>query len=436
LLVKIEAENIYIRICCFQTVINMTDERQLVTFEAGEQAKIVKALKGLQSGGALTAFKNLSETIKIVIGMLPKKFIPILQKLSTSYSTTTKTIKVGFADLCAILSKFVIKSWRIIQRGMNKEDKNALITLRNELNTDFKNELAKFVDLSRSDLVNIYSQLLFETPGDKITQLLRRKDALEKRLLRLSENLTNISSEYGANEGKIVSIEYQRKIYGLAIRDSKTAKLDLKAEILELRRQKPYYKNQVQQHRDTRTEERGRFWIFSWKVRDVYIDNGERIARENLNRLLDRIHDLEERLKNWSSDYLTEQMTEATANLPTYKAKRSHLEREHRRLEKWYNGTKKNFSAVIQRMDTIYQSTGTVDIKSIKAVDELCHALQTGSEALISACDKLRTHLATIDLDPNSLVDAVIDALQLINMADEYNDSTKIKDIKLVLALE
>ncbi|CAF3934865.1 unnamed protein product [Rotaria sp. Silwood1] len=369
--------------------------------------------------------------------MLPEKFIPVLQQVCASYSTTTKTIKVGFADLCAILSKFVIKSWRIIQRGMSKEDANALITLGNQLNTDFKNELARFIESSRSDLVNIYSQLLLETAGDKIANLLKERDILEVDLLRRSDELTNKASECGTNQGKIDSIEYEKQISGKAIRDSQTAKLDLKTEIARLKGQINDYNNKVKAHRDYHFEERGSFRIFSWKIRDVHVDNGERIARENLDRLLDRIRVLEERFENLSSSaYLTKQMEEATASLPIYETKKIRLEQEHKELKKLYDQAEQKFHVVIQEIDKICRSAGTTSIKSIQAVDEVCRALQTGSEALISTCDKIRTHLAAIDLDPNALVDSVLDAIQLINMADEYNDTAKIKDIKRVLALE
>ncbi|CAF4206094.1 unnamed protein product, partial [Rotaria magnacalcarata] len=261
--------------------IKMTDERQMVTFNASEQARIVKAIKGLQSDGALTEFKNLSETIKLA-----------------------------------------------------------------------------------------------------------------------------------------------------------TAKLEMNEEITRLKSQISDYEQKVKQNRDTRRKERGRFWIFSWKVQDVHIDNGERIARENLNRLLDRIRVLEKRLNNWSSRSFTEQMKKATTSLSRYETMKIQLEKEHKNLKELYEQTEQKFHVLIQQIDEIYRSTGTANVKSIKTVNELCFALQTGSESLISACNKIRTHLARIDLDPNSLVDAVLDALQLINMGDEYNDSTKIKDIKRVLALE
>ena len=414
----------------------MADEEQIILFDPQHQVEIAKVAKGLQCNGALSTFKNLSETIKIATGMLPERFIPILQQLCASYSETTQVVKVGFADACALLSKFVIKSCRVLQRGMNKEDQNALITLGNQLNTDFQNELSKFIEVSRTDLINIYSQLLLERTGSKMEKLLKERDTLEIDLLRRSAELTNKASECGANQGQIDSIEYEKQIYDKNIRDSDAAKLEIKAEIIKLKGQIPYYKNKIKEHRDHHSVERGSLLIFSWKIREVYIDNGERIARENLERLFDRIRILEERLKNWSNDYLTKQMAAAAACLPKYQANKMQLEQEYKELETVYNQTEEKFQVTIQEIYEMCRSSGTTDIKSIQAVDELCHALQTGSEALRSICDKLRTHLAAIGLDSNSLVQSIIYALQLINMADEYNDTKKIKDIKRLLALE
>ncbi|CAF1451049.1 unnamed protein product [Adineta steineri] len=368
--------------------------------------------------------------------MLPKQFIPVLQKLSASYSTTTKAIKLGFADLCAILSKFVIKSWRMIQRGMTEEDVKSLMAFENQLNTDFKNELAKFIDSSRSDLINIYSQLLLETTGGKFENLLKQKDIFQIDLLRQSAELANKSFERGRIQGKIDSIEYQQKIYDMANRNSKEAKSDMKAEITRLRGQIPEYDEKVKEHRDTHYVERGGIWIFSWKVRDVHIDNGERIARENRNNLMKRIRIFQRRLKNWSDHSLTKQRKNATAYLSQYKAQKSQVEKEYKNLEELYNQTEQKFHVVIQQIDEIYRPTETANVISMKTLDELCLGLQTGSQSLISACEKIQTHLAEIDIEPNSIMDAILDALQLINIADEYNDSTQIKDIKRVLALE
>lgn len=202
---------------------------------------MITIIQTLEPDTSLKGFKNLSETIKIATGMLSQKYVPVLQRLTASYSTTTKAIKVGFADSSATLSKFVIKSWRVIQRGMNKDDENTLILLGNQLNTDFKNELAKFVDVSRSDLVEIYSQLLVETAGDKIEKLLKEKDILEKDLLRRSQELNTVTSEYSNVKAKVDSLKYEKQIYEMAIRDSAAAKLEVKQEIAKLIAQIPEY---------------------------------------------------------------------------------------------------------------------------------------------------------------------------------------------------
>lgn len=413
----------------------MTNERQLITFEANETEKISTGIKRLQHDGTLMAFKNLSEAIKTVTGLLSEKFIPILQNLSASYSTTSHTIKLGLADSSAILSKFVIKSWHIIQRGMNKVDEDALINIGNQLNTGFKNELAKFVNLSTSDLGNIHTELLARAADGNITNLLKEKDDLEIELLRRSEEITNKSFVCGENQGKIDSIKHHNQADSKVIQTSKDEKLEMEAERSRLETQIPDYEENVRKHLDTCSIQRKGIWPFIRKQK-VCQDNGETIARENLNRLRDRINDLERRLKTWSSVNVKKPTKKIPNSLKKYRTKKFKLEKELQKLQQSHDQVKQKFDNVTQQINAIYQLTGTVNVRSIQAVDELSRALENGAQAFISACSKIENHLARIQQYPNELADAVLDALKLINIADEYNDSTKIKDIKQVLGVE
>ncbi|CAF3408304.1 unnamed protein product [Rotaria sp. Silwood2] len=414
----------------------MANERQMVVFEADEQAKITKMIKELHPDSTLIAFNNISNIIKKATGKLPKTVIPIVQQLCNSYSKTTITIKLGFADSCAVLSKFVIKSYCVMQRGMNKDDRKVLIALEKQLNTNIINNLDAFVESSRSELVQIHSELLREAVGAGIAKLLKKKDELESDLLRRLEELTNKASECGTNQGKIESLLFEKQSFEKALANSMGTKEETTAEIVRLKGQILDYEDKVQQHRDTCSEERGSLWIFSWKVRDVHIDNGERIARENLNRLIGRIRDLEQIVHNWSDIDLGQRISDIAAELTIYDAKKIQLENDYMLLKNLYDQVEKNFYATIEEIDKISRSTGTIDVESMKMVDELCLAVQSGQESIVSAYGKMRTHLQVIDVDEDFLVSSVLDALQLINMTDAYMGTTKIQNIKQVLALE
>ncbi|CAF3866817.1 unnamed protein product [Rotaria sp. Silwood1] len=414
----------------------MADERQMVVFEANEQAKVTKMIREIQRDDTLTAFSNISDIIKKATGMLPTDVIPIVQQLCDSYSKTTIVIKVGFADTCALLTKFLIKSYRVMQRGMNEKDEKVLMGIEKQLNTDIITQLEEFVESSRSELVEIQKQLLLKASGDKLTNLLNERDTLEADLLRRSMELANKASECGANQGKIDSLLYEKQMFEKAVTDSVGSKEETMQEIRNLKGQITFYENQVQQHRDTHTEERQHFWWFSWKVRDVHQDNGERLARENLNRLLQRIRDLEGIVNNWSNIDLIKRVTDVKAELGNCEVKKSSLESEHTLLKKLCDQVEKRFYATIEEMEEIYRNSGTRDHNSLIVVGELCVAVQSGQESIVSAYGKLRTHLRAIDIDEDLLVSSMLDALQLMNMADAYMGVTSVQNVRQVLALE
>ncbi|CAF3415147.1 unnamed protein product [Rotaria sp. Silwood2] len=556
----------------------MANERQMVVFEADEQAKITKMIKELQPDSTLIAFKDLSTIMKKAIGMLPTKVIPILQQLCDSYSITRTVIEAGFNNSSGILSEFVIKSWEVTQHGMTKNDQKALITLGNRLNTDIIDNLETFVESSRSELVEIHSQLLLEATGGKVQNLLDKRKELESDFLQLSEQLINKASECGVNQGiidllrltalltkigsaignnqamldalqaaksfsagLIIDWETAKKLSAGFPADWATAKNQVKSGAPKLKRQVRDWKNQVQGHcdnlsekrkslsllsrklpdvqigdmvtnaqknlsklmkrtdlseetddvsesdtnekiidmlqqakesfakvagdwevikdemkavigklkeqihvyktkvqecRDHQSKEQGSFSIFSWKVRDVFVGNGERIIQENVNRLIERTNFLDGIFQNGSIIDLVKGLLDGKAALPLYEAKQIQLEQEHKELKERYDQASKEFYTVVGEIDEICRSTGTANVESMKMVDELCCAVQSGQESIVSTYTLMRIHVSAIYVDPDLLMDSVLDALQVLNIIDGYIGTRKIEDVKRVLALE
>ncbi|CAF1171510.1 unnamed protein product [Adineta ricciae] len=414
----------------------LNTDAHLLKFTRSHQDRIKTVIRELQPDNGLLIFKRLSQVISMATGTLPKKLMPSLQRLSNSHSKTTKRVKDGLAVLSAVLSKFVIKSWWIIQRGMNREDEDALKTLTNQLNITFKDELAKFTELSSKDIFNIYSQLFLERINNDETQkLLEKRRSLDADLSEQKAKLTNKYFEWSANEGQIEYIKDLKRFNDLAILNSKKARLAMRTELSRLKAQIPDYQAKVKPHSGNYTEEPQGIGLLSWNVQTFYIDTGETIARENLNRLLNRIRFLEEKYKNWSSTRLIKQRRKTASELKKYEERKVQLEHEQNEFQKQYNKTKQEFDTIIQQIDRLHLSIRPADTDNTKLVHDLWYALQTGSNTLISACNSIQNHLNIFDVDSKFLVDAVVDALKLINITDEYNDSTMIKDIKRVLEI-
>lgn len=519
----------------------MGGEQQLVKFQAGEQTKIAKMVREMQPDNTLTAFKDLSVIINKAIDMLPIKVIPILQQLRVSYSSTRTTIEVGFTSSSGMFSEFIIKSWQVMQHGMNKNDKKTLMDIGKQLNTIFVNDLDVFVESSRAELVQIQSQLLLEATGGKVQNLLDRRNNLETDFLQLSALLKNKSSECGINQGIIDVLELSAIVskIGIAIRGNETTvdalewvkslikseaiklkehlndpkkkkekqhdcpseggllsrlwqklrnsrighmarsawerfkklmgltdsfdettetpkcstnqgiefsgeftrnmnavKEEIMTVIFKLKEQILEYKNKIQEFRDLRLEERGSFWIFSWKVRDIYAGNIKKTIEENINRLQERTYFVRDIFENGSILDLVKALLDGKESLPFYKAKQIQLERERKEFQVRFDQVSKEFYAVIEEIDEIYRSTGTVNIESMKMVDELCRAVQSGQESITSAYAIMRIHLSAISIDSDLLVASVSYSLQVLNMIDRYLDTTKIEDLKQVLTLE
>jgi hypothetical protein len=542
----------------------MGDKRQLVIFKADEQAKITKMVKEMKPDNSLIAFKDLATTIIKATGMLPTKVIPILQQLRVSYSTIRTTIEVGFTSSSVIISEFVIKSWQVMQHGMNKKAQKALMTVGNQLYTIFIDELAAFVESSRTELVQIQSQLLLEATGGRVQNLLDKRKKLEIDLLQLSALLKNKASECGVNQGIIDSLQLATLLtnlssaidnnqtiadalqsvkkkfffgfavdYGRAINKMKseaaklnqkihdcknkleknrdylvekqgsvsrlwqklrnihkgdmarnarknlkklmertdcpdenetpecdtnqgisdliehrtelfteltghleTAKDKLMEVIVKLKEKIHDYKNKIQEYRDRRLEERGSFWIFSWKVRYVNASNSEKIIEENINRLIRQTNFLQDIFQNKSIVDLVKSLLDGKEGLPFYEAKQIQCEQEHEELKQRHDQVSKEFYTVIEELNEIYRLTGTVNVESMKMVDELCRAVQSGRESITSAYTIMRSCISAISVDSDLLVASVLDALQVLNMIDRYLDTTKIKDLEQVLALK
>ena len=353
--VEIRTDNMYTYVCRPDLDVMLNTEKYLLKFTKNDQDRIKTAIRELQADNDLLAFKRLSEIISMSTGTLPKKFILNSQRLSSSYSKATKKVKDGLAVSSAILSKFVIKSWWITQRGMNKEDEDALKALSNQLNITFKDELAKFTELSRKDIFNIYSQLLLERINDVETQkLLEKRRSLDADLSEQKVKLTNKYLEWSANEGKIEYCKDLKRFSDLAILNSKKARLAMSKEINRLKTQIPDYKVKVRTHSDNHTEESQGVGFFSWNVQTFYTDYGEAIAKENLDRLLDRIRFLEQKHKHRSTSRLIKQARKTASELKKYEERKILLEHERSDLQKQYNQTKQEFHTIIQQIDQLH----------------------------------------------------------------------------------
>ncbi|CAF3376493.1 unnamed protein product [Rotaria sp. Silwood2] len=412
----------------------MAEQRQVAVFNKEDRA--VVNVNELQKNIPLEPFLKLSETIKDSTGNVPPKVVPCLVRLLKSYSSIDMKIKTGLSSTCASCVKIVIKTDAIIKRGvMYENDYIFLNNLGKKLNSDYVTELEKFVDEARNDLIEICNTIMSEAVGKELEGMLNERTCLEQKLLKQMDDLSAKASTKGRSQGQIDSLQYEIQICDIAITNSAEAKKVMEDEVKRLKDKVSEYENQVQAHRNYAYQERGSCWIFSWKVRDVHVDNGERIAKENLDRLLGRIRDLQNNLNNWSNSNFTERRKKALEERPRHQAEQETFAKAYAEAEKQYEKLRNEFNTVCEKIEQIYEASGTRNQETIKMVDKLAIGIQSASAALVQAYAAIRTHLEVIDLDPDLLKTSMSDALQLIAFADYCNSTNKLRDVATQLAI-
>lgn len=367
-------------------------------------------LKELQFSSILTKFKHLSDIINKAIDKAPNNIIPTVQALSTTYSATRKSIQKYLNKVCSILSKFVLKTYRIIKYGMSNDDKNMLKDFQERLSDDMTNNFSNVIESFRDKLLDIHKQLLAATHGQRLTNLLREKNILEIDLANKSLNLRNKKSEYNGNQDDIDLLKNE-------IQNSEAAKVEMEEKIRRLRDQIPDYEMKVLQSRNSP-------------------DNGEQVARENLNLLVQQIRTLERTVADWSNIGLYKSAANISIEMKIYQYRKNLLEYEYKQLNESYDRTKRNLDAVIRELEEIYRLAGTKDIESIQMVDELGRAVFGGQSSIIEGYALVQVYLTMINVDRDLLVGSVLAALKFMNVADSYMDTTRIERIKSILKIE
>lgn len=152
-----------------------------------------------------------------------------------------------------------------------------------------------------------------------------------------------------------------------------------------------------------------------------------------LLRRMRALGEIEESSPNMIS---TSHLQDAQNKLRIYEANNSSLKYEDIRVKEMYNRVKEDFYRVDEEIQDIYQSIGTVNINSLKVIDELSRAVQNGTESIVSTYGKLRSYLKTISGDEDLLVSSAAYALEFMNIVDAFMGTTRIQHIKQVLSLE
>jgi len=366
----------------------------------------------------------LSDIIKIAIGRVPQDVTTLLVQVNEQYLSVDHQIKVRLASTSAKLSKFVILSYSAIRsNSLSPADVTKMNTLVSEEHlAAVIASMDGFVKSSRDSLIEVQSALIKKaTGGGNIEPLLTRRQQLEPQLLaKIREEHANLVQS-GSNQGEMERLEFDIEYLTERKRDTKAAKARMEQELSRLNGQIAPYEDAVQAHRDERREVHGSFFVFHWKVRDEYKDNGERIAKDNLNRLLKRIAALKQEKDQADDSQLQQRLGDAQQRLGTVRGQQEALGKDSQRLSAERTALQKEFDDVVAEIESIYRQHGTRDKEAIEMITTLADGVHDGTISLSNGYSSLVGNLGLIDTHPTLLLQAVLAGLKIIRFSDEMN---------------
>lgn len=142
-------------------------------------------------------------------------------------------------------------------------------------------------------------------------------------------------------EGKLNTANYKKQLHETKQNDLKQMKEDLSKRIKHLDALILSAENDVVNHRDTKQEQYGRFWIFSWHERTIHQDNGERAYTNKCNNLKRERQDTQNLLDTINNNNnIIDTLTNIQKEIDTHKAiistkkeEEAHFKEEVEKLE-------------------------------------------------------------------------------------------------------
>ena len=392
-----------------------------------EQKEIVSEIqRGVQTEQEVAAMQpwiGLRNVITSGTGAIPESERHLLVTLNKEYVETNLKISKGLATTSANMSNFVILAYDAVSNNVrpSAEDIEEMKELTINQRASWIQEMDTFVNNSTQSLIKIQSELIKKAAGATLGNILEDRDKFERELLALLGQQYDHRLAVGRNEGVRNQLAFELDYHTQCMNDAAAAKVKLQNEIGHLKSQITEYEGRVQAHRDEHREERGSFWIFSWKVRDVHQDNGERIAKADLDRLMGRITQLEAQTTQISSAQSAARVTEVKRLQGDAVGEKDALEKSGKELEDRVKAKHLEFDEAIKEIERIYQAAGTRDPRAIQQITTIAHGVSVAQEALTAAYGQLGTNLLAIRVSPRLLLNSVLAAIKLIHFGDEIN---------------
>lgn len=113
---------------------------------------------------------------------------------------------------------------------------------------------------------------------------------------------------------------------------------------------------------------------------------------------------------------------------------KSHNTLEKRNAKRYKSpGNRQNYLyATTTELDTLQRKSEEAR-QRITVIHQLYQKLEAGLKEVTSICHRMESHFADIRLRSKALMNLILDALEFISMADGYNETNQIRQLRLLM---
>jgi len=274
---------------------------------------------------------------------------------------------------------------------------------------------------STEDLAKIIDGLHPATTGGTYRNEVKTLETLAAKLQANIDSEIKQAAKIGDQEGRQAFLKEMLPLWRTAMTNVDVAKANIQQRIDAMTAETKVYEANVMSHRDTHTEERGSFWFFSWKVRDIHNDNGERIATAQQNQHLVRIEELKREKGALNTTDLEAKINNGTKEEASIAKSLEPERKERERILEEQKAILKEVAAVQGRMNAIEASCGTSNQATMDEVTKLTTGIQRAQLAFVKMANRVKADVKMLKSDPRQLNMLFVGTMELLCVCDEYS---------------
>ena len=190
------------------------------------------------------------------------------------------------------------------------------------------------------------------------------------------------------------------------------------------------------EHRDTKKEHIGSFWFFHWVDHIEHIDNGERLAQQNLRQNRERLANLEEARRNLRVNSVNKE--ENHKKLADATSEKDLSDKKLQQIAQALEDARSKYQVAEAAFHKGLDDANVSSVESALLVEAVMKNVQNLTRTSSSEIANLRVLVSNFqDLDPDDFNDILLPALKIVAFSEGVLASTgRVTDDRHQLVLD